>query len=272
MVYINRPGRQRKSHEPCARPRRVRAPLLVVLLLLPGLAGCAQEEGPRRAQPTDKPLLLPGDEPVRPTGAQYDLRDPGYVVNGSWRVGDGWDYESNRSTFRRVRVVDEEVFGRVAMLRVEEKIGKIGGAVSTTRSVWVDPRSWSAVNVTDSATKTVDEYRPGAPLRLWRNTTLTYNHTRTDALERTTNDTIQLTSRLLPQHQTILFPWGYVEAKRVEQRALTRVGGNVTDSEITIHWVHMDFLNDVQYELDTGEQFKLVAAQVGNFRRGTLAS
>lgn len=245
---------------------------MVLLLLSPLLAGClGGDDGPRLAQPTDKPLVLPGDQPQRPTGARYDLNDPGYVVNGTWQVGDGWDYESNRSNYRHVRVVEAVPAGIGTLYRVEERSGKIGQAASATRVSWVDSRGWLLLNATSDA-GALDAYKPGVPQRLWRNTTVTFNHTRVDAAGKATNDSAQLVARLLPDHQTLLFPWGYVEAKRVEQRVTTRANGNVTGVSTSVHWVHRDYLGDVQYDVDGAETFKLVAAQVGGMRRGTLAS
>lgn len=242
--------------------------LLVAVLVLP-LAGCLEgDEGPRLAQPTDKPLVLPNDEPVRPTGARYDLNDPGYVVTGSWRVGDGWDYESNKSSYRRLRVVDERKEGVVTYFRVEETSGRVGSSATLKRSLWVDGRAWLVVNATSGAAS--EAWKPGLPLRHWRNASTTFDHTTTSS-GATASESVQLTSRLLPNPQSVLFPWGYVEAKRVEQRLVTRGANNATAVSIETHWPHRDYLNDVQYLVD-GELFKLTGARVGDFRRGTLAT
>lgn len=238
----------------------------MALLVLP-FAGClGGEEGPRLAQPTDKPLVLPNDEPARPTGARYDLNDPGYVVTGAWRVGDGWDYESNHSNFRRVRVIDERHDGTATFFLIEETRGKVGASSVTKRTVWVDGSAWAVLNATSASTS--ESWRHGLPLRHWRNATTSYEHVVTTNGVRS-NATVQLTSRLLPNHQTVLFPWGYVEAKRVEQRLVTRAN-NVTTVALETHWPHRDYLNDVQYVVKD-EMFKLTGARVGDLRRGTLA-
>lgn len=263
-----------RPRAPTGTRPRPRSALLLLLLLAPvaALAGCLEdEEGPRLAQPTNATVGIPrATTPAAPT-IVYNLSDPGYVMSGSWRVGDGWDYESNKSNFRKLRVVDARIVGNRTDFLVEETTGIIGNAPRGRASVWVEGGNWTRLNETDFfGTRT--EYKPGQPLRHHRNGTFSYNETVTDSrgnvLERRE---VAANSRLVGR-QTLLFSWGYVEAAKVEHRVTTRVDGELTRTLVT-RWAHRDYLNDVKYQIDTGsdiEVFTLVAAQVGSLRRGEL--
>lgn len=252
----------------------MRAITCVLLLLAPTLAGCASDDagGARLAQPTDDPPAPPTASTPRAPTVLYDFNDPGYRVDGVWRVGDGWDYESNQSHFRRVRVIDTRLSGGTTFYLIEERRGSVGMGASETIQSWVDGRGWALVNHTNTLGAT-DRYQPAAPVRYYRNGSFAYNHTRVESSGRVSvNESVVVQSRLDGTHQTLLFSWGYVEAKRVEQTIFSRdKGGNRTQSTI-IHWVHRDYLNDVQFQLGSAELFKLTAAKAGNFRRGTLAT
>ncbi|HVM46340.1 MAG TPA: hypothetical protein VM582_10435 [Candidatus Thermoplasmatota archaeon] len=251
----------------------MRVAALVLLLTLPAWSGCFGNDGPDYplAQPTDAPIVVPTRATPR-APVVFNTSDPGYRVENAWRIGDGWDYESDRSNILRVRVVDQRlVDDGTRFFLVETTRVASGGQVERVAQAWVDPRTWSIVNETDERGAT-DSYRPGVPLRFWRNATTSYEHARHDAsgaLVLTQNVTIA--SRLFPVHQTLLFPWGYVEARRVEHNVTIRGGDGARSNETIVRWVHRDYLNEVQFQLGSGETYKLVAARAGDFRRGQLA-
>lgn len=250
----------------------MRALLLVAVFLVPTLAGCfSGDEGPRLAQPTDKPPVIPSSGPPPPTASTFNLSDPGYRVTASWRAGDGWDYLSNQSHFRRVRILDSRVMNGATFYMMEEKTGKTDGPSEQRVVSWVDSRGWLILNATDD-TGGVDTYKPGISLRFYKNGSFTYDHTRVEGSGRKSADeNVTVASRLYGPHTTLQYSWGYVEAKRVEQKTIVRSGETRVES-ITMHYVHKDYLNDVQYTLPSGETFKLTAVKAGDFRRGTLST
>lgn len=250
--------------------RRVRRARLLLLLALVALPGClVADEGPPLAQPTDATPVLPSKPPQRPA-VIYDFRDPGYIVTTPWQVGDGWDYVSNQSSYRAVRVVDIRKVGETTQYLVEERAGRENSTtIATTRS-WVDGARWVTLNATDARAE--QRYQPGQPLRYYRNGTYGYNVTVHDLTgAKLTNASVAVQTRLSAGHTTLLMRWGYVEARRVEQTFVQRDAQNRTTEALVTRWVHRDYANDVQYQLPTGEMFKLQAAKVGDFRRGTLA-
>lgn len=254
-----------------ASSHAVRPLALVLLLLAPTLGGClGGSENEELAKPTDKPIVVPSPRPTAPPPQVFNTSDPGYRVEGAWRIGDGWDYESNHSNVRRVRVLDQRLVNGTQLYLLETtQLTKEGAVGSITRS-WVDPRGWLLLNETDERGAGT-RYHPGMPLRFFRNSTVTYEVARlAEGGAPVANATVTLASRLFPQHQTLLFPWGYVEARRVEHIVTTRGdGGNGT--ETTVRWVHRDYLNEVRFQLPSGETYSLTAARAGDFRRGQLA-
>lgn len=249
------------------------ATLLLVLVATPITSGCFEDEfgdGEPLAQPTDEPIVVPRATPV-PRSQVFNTSDPGYRVETPWRVGDGWDYESNQSHERRVRVIDQRVINGTTKYLFETKQLKDGKLESTTRA-WIEARTWLLVNETVEGSFT-DVYSPGHPTRFYRNSTATYEHERFAANGQSLGkDSVTLFSRLFPVHQTLLFSWGYVEAKRVEHLATIREADGDRTQNTVIRWVHRDYLNDVQYQLASGETYKLTAAKAGDFRRGQLAT
>lgn len=253
----------------------MRIAALVILLLAPPLAsGCFEDdwaEGEALAQPTAKPASVPRPPPS-PRQPVFNTSDPGYRVDAPWRVGDGWDYESNQSHVRRVRVIDQRLINGTSKYLLETKqLTSEGKLDSTTRS-WVEARTFLLLNETVEGGAT-DVYAPGHPLRYWRNGTASYSHERIGPAGQVLgSDDVTLFSRLFPTHQTLTFSWGYVEAKRVEHLLSIRESDG-DRSQITItHWVHKDYLNAVQFQLANGELYKITAAKAGEFRRGQLAS
>lgn len=251
----------------------MRATALAWLLLAPAaVSGCLGDdgEGEQLAQPTSASIVIPRAATPRPPTV-FNTSDPGYVVEGSWRMGDGWDYESNRSHLRRIRVLDQRLIDGSTKLLLETTDLSSSGTVQSVTRAWVDPRGWLVLNETDERGGQ-SRYTPGLPLRFWRNATTSYEHARVDATGRVlSNETVTLFSRYFAGHQTLQFPWGYVEAKRVEHLTSVRVGDGPRSESIVVHWVHEDYLNDVQFQLPDGETYKLTAARAGDFRRGQLA-
>lgn len=257
------------------RGRRHSPPLrvLVLLLLVALPVGCLgkEESGERLAQPVSSPIVVPTRVTPTTPGEILDPNDPGYRMNGTWRVGDGWDYASDRGRVLRVRVVDEILVPGGKHLLVEERLGPTNGTLAVNRT-WIDASDWRRVNTTEASGAQV-RYQPGAPLRQLRNTTASYNVTRVDAGGHVlATATATLYTRLRPAHDTILLPSGYVEARVVDQIVVTRQESGARMQENSTRWVHADYQNDVQIQLPNGETFTLTAARVGEFRRGTLTS
>lgn len=250
----------------------MRTLVLVAVLLLPAVAGCfSRDEGPRLAQPTDKPVVVPASSPPPSNAPTFNLSDPGYRMTATWRAGDGWDYVSNQSHFRRVRVLDSYTTNGRTSYIVQEKTGKTDGPTERTVVSWLDGRDWLQLNGTDDMGG-VDRYQPGIALRFYKNGSFTYNHTRIEGSGRqSVAENVTVQSRLYGPHTTIQFSWGYVEAKRVEQKTITHSGAERAEST-TMHYVHVDYLNDVRYTLPSGESFTLTAVKAGDFRRGTLTA
>jgi hypothetical protein len=233
------------------------------------LGGGGGEED-RLAVPTDRPIVVPS-RPPGSSSVTLNMSDPGYRMNGSWRVGDGWDYESDAGRVFRVRVVEQRNVSGGAHFLVEERLGAKGSSSLAVNASWIDGRSWVRLNAT-APTGVGERYQPGEPLRLFRNATIGYNVTRVDAEGRTlANLTVAHYSRLRPTHQTLLFSWGYLETRVVEEIAVTRLETGQRAQANSTRWVHADYLNDVQFETPAGETFKLVSARAGDVRRGTLA-
>ena len=247
------------------------AVVALLLLVVPTLSGClggAEDDG--LAKPTDKPIVVPPTRATPTPPRTFNTSDPGYVVDASWRIGDGWDYLSDKENVRRVRVLDQRLVNGATLFMLETTRVAKGGAVESVNVSWVDPRGWLLLNDT-AQSGAGDRYQPGMPVRFWRNATVSFEHVRLGVGGGVVgNDTMTIFSRLFPTHQTLQFPWGYVEAKRVEHLvATTRSDGSRTEQTI-VHWMHKDYLNDVQFALADGETYTLTAARAGEFRRGQL--
>lgn len=244
---------------------------LALLLFAPTLSGCFDKDDEVLAKPTDTPVVVPTSRPTPPRPAVFNTSDPGYRVETPWTIGDGWDYESNRSHVKRVRVLDLRLMNGSQKFLLETTDLDDKGSVQRVARSWVDPRGWLLLNDTIES-GAGDRYQPGMPLRFWRNSTVTFDHARLGPGGTTaSNETITIFARLFPTHQTLLFRWGYVEAKRVEHLVVTKQPDGTRAEKTLVHWVHKDYLNDVQFQTADGELYTLVAARAGEFRRGQLA-
>lgn len=244
--------------------------MLAIVLLLPwaGCLGEGQEE--RLASESATPPTVPTRATPKAPTVTWNFNDPGYAMTASWRIGDGWDYESNESRFRRVRVIDQRNVHGALHFIVQESTGRVGNPAEATLTSWVDSRTWSVVNVTEPRGG-ITTFSPGDPLRYFKNGSHTVTASRFDASGRLALNTTTTTQvRHYATHQTLLFPWGYVEARRVEEASAARDDRGNRDNHTLMRWVHRDYLLDVQYQLDGRETYKLVAVKAGDFRRGTL--
>lgn len=251
-----------------------RATALLALILLP-LAGClGGDEGADpdvpRAVPTDR-ISVPLGRPITPPPA-VNFSDAGYKMEGSWRVGDAWDYESNQSRKMLLRVIDSRVLSNTNFFLLETTRLDAGGEVEAVTRTWVEGRTWSRVNHTDEQGN-LDRFSPGAPLRFYKNGTATYNQTRFDASGKLlTNETVRLQSYLHPAHETIQAKFGeYYEARKVEQVTVASDASGIRSRTLAKHWVHRLVLNDVAFQLENGEKYTITAYEAGDTRRGTLA-
>lgn len=243
------------------------------------MAGCLggepEEPDPDtpRAVPTNRPISVPiGRPPTPPPTVNFD--DPGYAVEGTWRVGDGWDYESNQSRKMQMRVVETRVLSNTNVFLLQTTRLDAAGKVEAVTKTWVEGRTWSRVNHTDERGN-LDRFFPGAPLRFYKNGTATFNHTRFDpAGKLIANETIKLQAYLHPGHETIQAKFGeYYETRKVEQltTATAKESDGVRSRTLVTRWVHRSVLNDVAFQLESGEKYVLTAYKAADTRRGTLA-
>lgn len=243
----------------------------MLILVAPATSGCLAKEDEILAKPTDAPIVVPASRPTPPRPTVFNTSDPGYQVDAAWKIGDGWDYDSNRSQVRRVRVLDLRLVDDSQKYLLETTDLTDTGAVERITRQWVDPRGWLLLNET-AEDGSGARYQPGMPLRFWRNGTVSYDQVRlASGGQNIGNQTITMHARLFPAHQTLLLPWGYVEAKRVEHLIVTKRADGSRTERTEVHWVHKDYLGDVQFQTSEGELYTLVAVKAGDFRRGRLA-
>lgn len=255
-----------------SRALRIVAVALAMLVLGPVAAGClGEKEAAPLAVPTDRPIVVPLERPVTPP-PPVNFTDPGYAMTAAWEVGDGWDYASNRSQTMRLRVVDSRIQANVPLFLLETTVLDADGDVTSKTRTWIDSRVWGRVNHTDER-GIQDRFFPPAPLRFYKNGTTTFNHTRFDASGKLLgNETIRLQAYLHPANETVQARFGeYYETRKVEQLTTASDANGIRSRALVIHWVHRAVLNDVAFQLDSGEKFTLTAYRAADTRRGTLA-
>lgn len=234
------------------------------------LSGCFKSGGDEQlAQPTDRVQIPTIARPSPPTPtAPPDLDDPGYILNGTWHVGDEWDYRSNNSAARQLRVAASFTYRGLPHFILIERTDRPGQIPTYKREI-VQAKDWLLRNTTDDQ-GIVQEFSPGVPLRQANNSTYFYNvsaHGRNIPAQFV--GSVAATTRF-PTTVTLQFPWGFVEAARIEHRVTLRPpGSQETQRTIEVRFPAKDYLNDVQYS-EGSDVWKLVACQVGDFRRGTL--
>lgn len=245
---------------------------LLALLVLPTaiIAGCSQQEEPPLAQPTNVIHVPTRNVTVAPPAPVVDFDDPGLVLNGSWQVGDEWDYASNRSAVRQVLVEARFTYRGLPHLLVTESTQRPSEILDVRRHI-IQAQDWLRINVTDEQGFT-QQYNPGVPLRLNRNASYDYNLSlKGRTFAETQIATVAATTRY-PTNATWQFPWGFVETARIEHRIVARpTGTSDLQRSLVVHYVAAEFLNDVKI-VESGETWTLTAAKVGDFRRGKLIS
>lgn len=263
-----------------------RLALLLLFLLIVPLSGCfASEEGPRLAQPTDTPAVLPNRPNMTQAGQPgaanatgtagnptLDYDDPGFVVEGTWQVGDTWYYEANVTPFsyRHVEVRGRAMVGDRETLVVEELRGVRGQPPETRLTFWVDAETGARIRA-EEASGTRILFTPGDMSHwLYRNATAAWNETGRDARGFAWRDQHTLASSYAGIEQVSL-PWGTVRAGRVEHRDLvTDADGQSTTIAVT-RWISSEWKYDVQY--GTPERsFLLMGARVGAREVGTIVT
>jgi len=185
-----------------------------------------------------------------------------------WRVGDGWDYYSNESRYRSDRVIDERDADGTRYFLIEESAGIIGSAPTQRIRAWIDATDWTRENVTYVGGTLATNFTPGMPERFFHNGTFAYDQT--DANRGTTTRWALVVNAFYSGPQTVALPWGSTLAGRMEYRALRTAADGTVARELTIRYPSADYANDLQYQLATGEIFKLVAARVGDRTRGVM--
>lgn len=122
--------------------RRLAAPLLTFILLVPGLAGCLTEEyDPRQgslqsATDVDSDfvhLVNVTDDDANGTERPDDpAPDPRLNLSARWNKGDTWYYESNVTDWMKVTVLGIREFDGEPHYGLMMEMGKIGNPASVT--------------------------------------------------------------------------------------------------------------------------------------------
>ena len=249
-------------------PRRlladVRALVLLGLLLAPALAGCLEDEpeGPRLAQPTSVPAGP--SVPTAPSNPVVKLNysDPGYVMTTPWKVGDGWDWESNHSRFRTMRVLESRNVSGHAHFLIEETAGKVGNPANARSRSWVNATSWAKVNTTD-VLGWLSVYAPGVPLRAHRNGTYNYTETRFDDQGRKVDNFSSYATVVYVNHDVVIrLPWSQVATGKLDHRIITLDKDRKEARVQVTHWVSREYANDISFQINLDERFTLSAARV----------
>jgi hypothetical protein len=245
---------------------RLRALALLALLLGVTLAGCigGQGEGPRLAAPTN--ATAGPKVPVTPSNPVIKLNfsDPGYRMNGTWRAGDGWDWESDEGRFRTLRVLEARPVGNGSHFLVEETFGKVGNAPNARARGWVDGTAWLRLNETD-VQGGLTVYAPGVPLRFTHNGSYNYTQQRYDGLGRKTeNATLYANVAYVNNGVVVRLPWGNVATGKLEHRIVAVEADRSQSRTLITRWVAREYQNEVRWQVDQGETFTLSAAKVGD--------
>ena len=246
---------------------RLRASIPVFLLaLLAGttMAGCFEpdEDKPRLAQPTN--ATAGPKVPVTPSNPVIVLNfsDPGYRMNATWHVGDGWDWESDKGRFRTMRVVESRSVGGATHYLVEETAGKVGNPPNARSHSWVDGETWRKLNTTDIQ-GWLTTYAPGLPLRHNHNGSYNYTEQRFDQLgRRMENYTVYANVAYVNNDVVIRLPWAQVATGKLEHRIVAVDASRAQNRTQITHWVSRDYANDVRFQIDLDETFTLTAARV----------
>lgn len=226
--------------------------LLVAVLAAPLFSGCFADECPTCAQPTttiSPPIPTPPTKALPP-----NYNDAGFVMTQGWHVGDQWDYTSNLTNQRTVKIVGQaNVSGKLRwqMLEVLTTRGKTTRATS-----WVLDGNFTRVNLTSDSGVT-QTYSPYPPVRILRNASYSYNVTTIIPPEAPTTRAIAVKTQFTGQSVRAL-PWGNTIAGRIEET--DKSGGS--QSRI-VHWPSRDYANDAFFVVND-EEFGLVAAHVGD--------
>lgn len=245
---------------------RRRAWTLALVLLLPLAAGCFEDdEGPRLAVPTDRPAgpTVPAT-PTAVTRVDLNFSDPGYPMPAAWRVGDGWDWTSDKGRFRTMRIVEERPGADRSVFLVEETFGVEGNPPNARTRSWVENGTWLRLNATDvQGWQTV--YKPGVPLRYTRNGTYNYTEDTFDQRGRKVENLSVFANVAYTNNGVVIrLPWGNVATAKFEHRTVTLKPDRSQSRLQVTHWVERDLANDVRYQfVETGETYTLVAAKVG---------
>ena len=238
---------------------------LLLLVALGGLAGCFGGGPPECAGcavPTDAPATCPNCTTPPPTPP--DLTDPGLVIEGTWRVGDGWDYVSNQSHYRDVRVLEERTVNGTRFLRVREFTGIVGNPPQIRTDTWLDASAWARVNVSFVGGSRFVTFEPGDPqLRYVRNGSYAYNETSTSRANDSSRAIVRVNVHYLGEDPVDL-PWGVAMGGTVEYRALRSESGGSLVRELTVRHVSSEWQNDLLTLTPSSELFELRHARVGD--------
>lgn len=245
---------------PLVSPRLV---LLTLLLVAPsGCLGRGDVDGPRLATPTDTPVVVPSKTPT-PVTPPVDFNDPGFPFTVNWKVGDGWDYDSNESRWRSIRVKESVVVGNRTLVRVDQVDGEYHGPAPIHMSAWFDATGpyWARLNST-SAKITTTMGNGSIDVHYYRNGTLFWNETREG--KRTS---IAIVSRFTDT-ESVSTRWGTVRTGVIEHRWAYSTAG-VSTRTLVVHRVSNAWGNDVDFTVN-GEVYTLVGVRYGNVSLGAL--
>lgn len=240
--------------------------LIVTLLFASPLTGCLGEEesGPRLATPTDKPPTVPDRTPPPPPKRGIedpDFTDPGFRFNATWREGDGWDWDSNDSRWRSVRVVEVANVSNRTLVRVDQVDGEYRGAAPIRSMMWFDASDWTRIN-SSAAGKVTTFTPPPADARLYRNATMFWNQTLEGAR------TAVAVNSWYSGFDSVGLPWGTFRVGHVEHR-VTAVGPEGASRALIVREPSNVIGNDARFSVN-GEVYLITGAKFGNLTLGSL--
>jgi hypothetical protein len=248
----------------------------VAALIVPALAGCLGSDtpaadatnGPRLAQPTTKTPEVPAFANRTLPNETPDFSDVGYILTPNWAVGDEWDYVSNQSNYRNVKVVREERVGEKRYLVVEEEGSRLGNA-PRWRGVWyLDPTTNLRLNFTFTTGFDSYVYGPGKPDDFYfKNGTFAYNETKFQHGTEVLKLVIRANS-FFAGYETVPLMWGKTTVGRVEHRVLKTDAEGNSFRELYVHFPVRDYGADAQYQLPSEELWRVIYVKHGDVELG----
>ena len=233
------------------------------------LGGSSTANGVRMAQPTDEPIEVPSFKNQTVANRTPDFTDAGYIMNATWHVGDEWHYLSNKTNVRFVKVLREEFVGNARKLVVEESGMPAGNENPVWRAIaYYDAKTLAQENLTYVRGYLSYQWGPGAPRGTYlHNGTFAYNETELHNGTVFERRAVRVNS-FFANYQSVVLPWGRVEAGRVEHRILLTDTEGDSVRQLVIHFPYRDYGIDAQYVDEDDELWRLLYVRYGSLTLG----